>query len=188
MSLSSWLRDYLYVPLGGNRQGRWRTHVNLMTTMALGGLWHGASLRFVFWGILHGAFLSVERLFRERLPAASAGPASNVMGLAVRMATVILVCLAWVPFRADSFANTFVYYERLFSGGFEPGVLSRLNVLVTGGVGCALLVAQNLFRDRTLEQIADAWGGLRWGVAIGVMVLGLVLGSAEARGFIYFQF
>src|SRR5450432_2607336 len=96
ISLSTWLRDYLYIPLGGNRKGPVRTYVNLMAVMLFGGLWHGASWNFVIWGGIHGGMLALERArgkqsFYDRFPAA------------VRMAlTFLVVCVGWVFFRADT--------------------------------------------------------------------------------------
>src|SRR5262249_21767559 len=98
MTLSHWLRDYLYVPLGGNRRGKVRTYANLMLTMLLGGLWHGASWTFVAWGGLHGLYLAVERALGVRADAAPTG----LSLLARRFLTFHLVCLAWVFFRAPT--------------------------------------------------------------------------------------
>ena len=100
MTLSRWLRDYLYIPLGGNRKGRVRTYVNLLVTMLLGGLWHGASWTFVIWGGIHGTGLAVERWRRDRRGAArEPGPARIWMQ---RLLTFNLVCFAWIFFRSDS--------------------------------------------------------------------------------------
>ena len=100
MTLSRWLRDYLYIPLGGNRDGPRRTYRNLMLTMLLGGLWHGAAWTFVIWGGIHGTALSAERWARERfggLPACRPGSAWFV--------TFNVVCLAWVFFRSPDLAH-----------------------------------------------------------------------------------
>ncbi|MEZ6070468.1 MAG: MBOAT family O-acyltransferase [Pirellulales bacterium] len=104
ISLSSWLRDYLYFSLGGNRAGHVRTLQNLIITMFLGGLWHGAAWTFVVWGLLHGVYLVAERLIRLRFGGAaiwSTTPARVFLALL----TFLLVCLAWVPFRAATFAR-----------------------------------------------------------------------------------
>ena len=102
ITLSSWLRDYLYIPLGGNRHGARRTYAALMTTMLLGGLWHGANWTFVVWGGLHGIYLSVERVLRARF--ATIGPGrwpSSRLGIL----TYTLVNVTWVFFRAKTFAK-----------------------------------------------------------------------------------
>ena len=100
ISLSSWLRDYLYIPLGGNRHGTLRTYRNLLITMLLGGLWHGASWNFVLWGGLHGGYLALERaLFGKHLPA---GPPGALRTWLRALAVFLLVTLTWIPFRSPS--------------------------------------------------------------------------------------
>src|SRR5438034_884079 len=107
MTLSRWLRDYLYIPLGGNRKGTARTYVNLMITMLLGGLWHGAAWHFVAWGGLHGAYLAAGHWKQGRREAgALAEPTDTVLvHWLQRLMTFILVCIAWTLFRADSVAT-----------------------------------------------------------------------------------
>src|SRR5262249_13242388 len=112
VSLSSWLRDYLYIPLGGNRAGRFNTYRNLMLTMLLGGLWHGAAWTFVVWGGLHGLFLVVEHALRARRTTPSA---PTVAGDLVRIAlTFTLVLVAWVFFRAASLHDAFTLLRTMF--------------------------------------------------------------------------
>ena len=115
ITLSQWLRDYLYIPLGGNRRGPARTYVNLMVTMLLGGLWHGASWTFVFWGLLHGAALVVHRVWSERRGGARA-PFGGVIGW---LATYVFVCIAWIFFRAPDFASALVMVRKVT--GLAPG-------------------------------------------------------------------
>ena len=103
ISLSTWLRDYLYIPLGGNRGSALRTARNLMLTMLLGGLWHGAGWTFIIWGALHGAYLLVERMLRTALPAT--GRAARLLALPGAIATLLAVMYAWVWFRAGSLAQ-----------------------------------------------------------------------------------
>src|SRR5262249_24074951 len=117
MTLSAWLRDYLYFPLGGSRGGTLATYRNILITMGLGGLWHGANLTFVIWGLLHGAALVVERMLgltgeggRHRLPA-----------LAAWLITFHFVCLAWVFFRAPTFDVAQAYLGTLIAGGTATG-------------------------------------------------------------------
>lgn len=105
ISLSSWLKDYLYISLGGNRKGRVRTYLNLAITMLLGGLWHGASIKFVIWGAMHGVGLGVHKLIMERFPSFKAQGADmtsrwrRVVGIII---TFNFVCLSWIFFRADN--------------------------------------------------------------------------------------
>jgi len=106
ITLSGFLRDYLYIPLGGNRRGEGRRILNLMLTMLLGGLWHGAALRFIVWGALHGTFLVVHG-WAERIGLRCAAPLSATL-------TLVCVVLAWVPFRAANFSAAECFYGGLF--------------------------------------------------------------------------
>lgn len=111
MTLSLWLRDYLYVPLGGNRKGVARTYLNLMITMLLGGLWHGASWTFVFWGLLHGAALVVHKFWQDsRHPLR---PASQVTAFLGWLTTYVFVCVAWIFFRAERFGDAVIMLRKL---------------------------------------------------------------------------
>src|SRR3954470_15290091 len=126
ISLSTWLRDYLYIPLGGNRLGEGRTYVNLMTVMLLGGLWHGASWNFVLWGAIHGGMLAFERAqgkdsIYRRLP--------RPLRIAV---TFFVVCLSWVFFRAKTLGQALVYMKSLFAlGAVSPAAHVAAGVMYT---------------------------------------------------------
>lgn len=115
ITLSQWLRDYLYIPLGGNRKGRWRTYVNLMITMLLGGLWHGASWTFVVWGLLHGIGLGVHKLWQTYAPQ-NRTPFAGFFGWAT---TYAFVCVTWVFFRAADFTTAALILRKVV--GLEPG-------------------------------------------------------------------
>ena len=131
MSLSSWLRDYLYISLGGNRHGELKTYRNLLLTMGLGGLWHGASWNFLVWGIMHGTALSAERFWHEHAsprhrsaaPGAQVAPGLDIAGLAATGAKWVLtfgfICAAWVLFRSQSFADSAYILGSIF--GLEVG-------------------------------------------------------------------
>jgi alginate O-acetyltransferase complex protein AlgI len=106
MSLSSWLRDYLYIALGGNRHGEWKTYRNLILTMLLGGLWHGASWTFVAWGAYHGLLLALEKYFQATL--------AKIPRLMTQIVTFLLVTVGWVPFRSESFAMAATWLNRMF--------------------------------------------------------------------------
>jgi alginate O-acetyltransferase complex protein AlgI len=111
ISLSTWLRDYLYIPLGGNRKGPRRTYVNLMAVMLFGGLWHGASWNFVIWGGIHGGMLTLERKLGKRHPLRHLPPALGVIS------TFVIVCLSWVFFRAKTLHQATSYFASLFGFG-----------------------------------------------------------------------
>lgn len=112
ISLSSWFRDYLYIPLGGNRGGKFRTALNLWVVFLCTGFWHGASWNFVFWGTLHGAYLTIERLLKWNF---SFIPKWVKIGF-----TFFAVMMAWVPFRAENMQQTWGFYQKLFGFGVAP--------------------------------------------------------------------
>jgi alginate O-acetyltransferase complex protein AlgI len=108
ISLSTWLRDYLYIPLGGNRKGRVRTYINLFLTMLLGGLWHGANWTFVLWGGWHGGLLAAEKLRSERVGKKQRGPLAQIPA---QIYCILAVMLGWVLFRAPNVAAAFGFYQ-----------------------------------------------------------------------------
>jgi alginate O-acetyltransferase complex protein AlgI len=115
ITLSQWLRDYLYVPLGGNRKGARRTYINLMLTMLLGGLWHGAAWTFVAWGLLHGVGLAVHKIWTQRV-SQGREPFHGVVGW---LTTYAFVCVGWVFFRASDFGIAMLMLRKIV--GLEPG-------------------------------------------------------------------
>ena len=181
ISLSTWLRDYLYIPLGGNRGGEWRTCRNLMLTMLLGGLWHGASWMFVLWGGLHGSFLVAERVMRRARPGwfddTGAAPLLTVL-------TFLLVCLAWVPFRAPDLATCVAVLTSVFRPGW-PSLDEAMALLVMA----AAVAWQWRVRDQSLEEAAARWSeGARGMVAAACLVGVFMTSGGDSRAFIYFQF
>ncbi len=138
MTLSRFLRNYLYFPLGGNRKGATRRHVNMMVTMLLGGLWHGAAWTFVFWGGLHGAYLIVNhawRAFMRRLGRDAENPTALGRVLS-RLLTFLAVVVAWVFFRAETWERAFAILAGM--AGFNGAVLPRQTLDFLGGLGAAL--------------------------------------------------
>jgi len=146
ISLSSWFKDYLYIPLGGNRLGRHRTYVNLFIVFFVTGLWHGASWTFVVWGLVHGLFLVIEKLTNQRFP-------DRLPVFLQHIYTLFVVMMAWVLFRADTFGYAADYYKTLF--GFtevatDPLILHTLisnQYLLFLGVG--VLASVNVFKNAT---------------------------------------
>ena len=188
ISLSSWLRDYLYIPLGGNRFGKVRTYVNLMLTMLLGGLWHGAGWNFVFWGGLHGSALAFEKMLNL--------PARLAKSLGRRVVGVILtfhfVCLTWVFFRAASFSQALQMLGQIFSSFHRellPALLTGYPV-VFSFIGIAFVLH---FLPRHLETLLER-GITRIGVCsqagllAGMIWLIMQVKSSDIQPFIYFQF
>lgn len=187
ISLSSWLRDYLYIPLGGNRSGRTRTYVNLMLTMLIGGLWHGASWTFVVWGGLHGAYLIGERVLDRVLPS-GAWRRTRTARAAAMVVTFALVCVAWVFFRATSFDDAFAIVRTLFGidTGYRVFPLVDYKLVLAGFV--PLIALQWMTRELTIEEVVARTPWFARAIALGLMVTALVLMQGQDRAFIYFQF
>lgn len=186
ISLSTWLRDYLYVPLGGNRKGRVRTSINLMLVMLIGGLWHGASWMFVVWGGLHGLYLSAERVIRKL--AGDFKPGALLKPL-LAFVTFQLVCVAWLFFRAPDIGRAWTMLQAMVGINREhSAAFSRWDVTVAGLCLLGLLALHWRWRDLTLEDISRRVG---WPVTAAVcgLMLFVVLTAKDVREqFIYFQF
>lgn len=183
ISLSDWLRDYLYIPLGGNRGGSLMTYRNLAATMLLGGLWHGASWNFVIWGGLHGLFLAVERLAGVRV---AKGPVRPFDVLAI-VRTQLLVGFAWIFFRADSFSTSSEIVSRIvrFASGTNL-TPDELSVLAYAAI--ATLVGDLLLRRRLLGERVEHKAMMAGGVAAMCALLIVAFSGGEQQPFIYFQF
>ncbi|QBG45966.1 MBOAT family protein [Verrucomicrobia bacterium S94] len=186
ISLSSWLRDYLYIPLGGNKKGNGRTYTNLFITMLLGGLWHGANWTFVVWGGLHGAYLAIERPFRKKLESAAAR--SLFFRIGWMLATLFLVMLAWVPFRAASFGDCSILFQAMF--GFADGNLSVhwFSECMVVGLAGVMFVLHGLMKNHRLEHIGRKMPMLLVAASVVFMVLMIIMSPVSDRAFIYFQF
>lgn len=190
MSLSTWLRDYVYVPFGGNRGGKLRTYRNLMITMLLGGLWHGAAWTFVAWGGLHGAYLAIERATgigaRGAKPTMTGAWArvSDAVALAV---TFSLVCIAWVFFRAANFSQALDVFSALARfGGTAPTFNDVALVLFATALAFGLdVLARSVRQPLGLVQRRPVVVGLLVGLSMAAIV---VFSGATPVPFIYFQF
>jgi alginate O-acetyltransferase complex protein AlgI len=190
ISLSSWLRDYLFIPLGGSRGGRWRTYRNLLITMTLGGLWHGASWTFVVWGVLHGLLLIGHRMFQDaskRRPAFDRWLQSTA-GTGLRVtATFLAVCIGWVFFRATTFgiAATVLSHMVVPHSGLGSGQ-QNLTLIVTA-VG--LLGTQAVIRRGTWLPVVARLPAPALGASYALMLTtALLLAPNGGKAFIYFQF
>jgi alginate O-acetyltransferase complex protein AlgI len=182
ISLSAWLRDYLYIPLGGNRLGRFNTYRNLMVTMLLGGLWHGANWTFVTWGALHGFYLVVGRLMPDNIFSASAAAPFVLLRLFI---TFHLVCLAWVFFRASSIGEGLQIIGSMVNMhdvALSPLLKDRLVYVVMS----ALFVAFGWFNLTFGSELkVEGW---KRAVCEGFMLAAIVLFPGDKNAFIYFQF
>ena len=189
MTLSRWLRDYLYIPLGGNRGERSTTYRNLMLTMLLGGLWHGAAWTFVVWGGLHGLFLSVEHRRAERR-AGAGRPLADDAGARVarRLLTFHLVCLGWVFFRAETIGDATTLLGRLVTGWGvgSPLVSASVVLAIAVGIGMQYTPRRALARVQVvMSRMSPAALGCTLG--LGLLVID-ALGPTGVSNFIYFTF
>jgi alginate O-acetyltransferase complex protein AlgI len=185
ISLSTWLRDYLYIPLGGNRQGEARTYGNLLLTMLLGGLWHGANWTYVVWGAIQGVGLSLERLVFGHREQHSAP--SGWLRWARWVITFQLVCLAWIFFRAESISSAFSMIWQLghFRWAHEYAA-AWLFLALLGGTGLLIDLQLEISGNEYLFQ-RESWQ-LRYVAAVAAMVLLILFSASEPHAFIYFQF
>jgi len=182
MSLSRWLRDYLYVGLGGNRKGTRRTYLNLMLTMLLGGLWHGAAWNFVLWGGMHGAGLAAERWWTDRR-----GRREVRRPWLRRLLTFNLVCLAWVFFRAPGLGTVQELFGRLADGGGTAAVTPPVLALVAGGLALQFLPRRPVHYARDLFARLDP---VAQGLALAgvLLVIGAYVTGQGVAPFIYYRF
>ena len=194
ISLSSWLRDYLYISLGGNRRGRVRQYVNLLLTMVLGGLWHGAAVRFVLWGALHGVALALHKVWLTVVPRAKVlgsdmHPLWRVVGV---LFTFHVVCLGWLLFRASDMANFWAILSNIIHN-FDLAVLPQF----VGGYRAVVLL---IVAGYAMHYLPSRWGEAlhRRVASSGFIVQALLLTatiwlvmqvkSTDIQPFIYFQF
>ena len=188
ISLSTWLRDYLYIPLGGNRKGNLRTYANLMTTMLLGGLWHGASWTFVVWGGLHGVYLAAERWLVARLGHREIW---NKLAARVLLAllTYFLINITWVFFRAADFATAWRMITTMltFVTSGEK-ILPTVLVLQTVITTAVMLAIHWWMRNRRLDEVIDRLPAWFTGLVWGVMLMLIIITQGGSDSFIYFQF
>jgi alginate O-acetyltransferase complex protein AlgI len=188
ISLSSWLRDYLYIPLGGNRKGVFRQYLNLFLTMLLGGLWHGASLTFVLWGALHGAALAIDKLFQKVFK-----PGDNwFIKLLGWVITFHFVCFCWIFFRAGTFEIATQVIHQI-THNLRPDLLPQVvasfrAVFALVALGYLLHAIPDGFTFQ-LEGVMGRRSVVTQAVVVTVVIwLVIQVKSAEIQPFIYFQF
>jgi D-alanyl-lipoteichoic acid acyltransferase DltB (MBOAT superfamily) len=194
ISLSSWLRDYLYVSLGGNRRGKFRTYINLMITMLLGGLWHGAAWTFVIWGGLHGLYLAIHKAFTGKkvnsveTDAAPKTLAQKLIKLLCIFVTFNLVCFAWIFFRADSLNDALVYIARIGSAAGGAKMESGFQTAFAIYLLVVLLIDWLCERKKSEVPVLPEYAvlrGLVYGCALFLLVF---IGANNSDPFVYFQF
>jgi len=183
MTLSRWLRDYLYIPLGGNHGSKLFTYRNLVVTMVLGGLWHGASFTFVFWGAIHGFGLVIERELKERYPG-RLGAAAPVLQW---LMTFHVVCLAWIFFRAETMGTAWEMIGRMFTAWGGSKAITPLLLLVIAGSVAAQFIPPR-FSDR-LQISFSRLAPMAQAATLAVALVAIdTLGPEGVSPFIYFQF
>jgi alginate O-acetyltransferase complex protein AlgI len=187
ITLSTWLRDYLYIPLGGNRHGLHRTLANLIATMLIGGLWHGAAWTFVVWGALHGCYLVVERVLQKMFGQLefwkSAGARSLLM-----IGTFVAICFAWVFFRASDFTKATAVTFAMASPTVIGDALDSKSILITLTLVTSLLATHALTRKVQIQDRLDQIPTWLIASALGIMLYLCVTMPGNDRAFIYFQF
>ena len=189
ISLSSWLRDYLYISLGGNRKGNFRTYFNLFMTMLLGGLWHGANWKFVFWGVLHGLALGIERFFGQFVKL----PKNYFVRTIQIVLTFHFVIFCWLFFRAKDFQTAFQIVDNISSLTFN---LSQWQTILLGYKNVIFLMVfgfvWHFIPDNVINKLEKGFYAIP--IYIKALLLGFVFwivyatASSGPQPFIYFQF
>jgi D-alanyl-lipoteichoic acid acyltransferase DltB (MBOAT superfamily) len=192
ISLSHWLRDHLYISLGGNRHGKLRTYFNLFMTMLLGGFWHGASWNFIVWGALHGLALGVHKAFRSVLHIDPAKRATGLMGILARLLTFHFVVFCWIFFRNTSFENSWHMIEKIaleFNPELFPqiwdGYTEVMCLIVFGFILHFLPDSMTAFCQRAVTKLPLI---LKAVLLTAVIFLIIQVKSSDIQPFIYFQF
>ncbi len=192
ISLSSWLKDYLYIPLGGNKKSRHRTYANLLTVMILGGLWHGSSFNFIIWGALHGSYLVIHKLINDRIPDVKLSFFKTKFGKIIAiLITQYFVFLAWIPFRIQNPDMILYAMEKYLFFDFQVQQFqTTLSENLFSTVLIILFIILNFisYKKNILEKISN----LRifyWMLFLsGVMILILFFFDGNSEDFIYFKF
>ncbi len=209
ITLSAWLRDYLYIPLGGNRKGKFRTYINLMITMLLGGLWHGANWTFVVWGGLHGLYLWVEKFFKDLKPKTTEPTTKIVIvepvvtkaslvpitmgkkftGFVYAMFTFFLVNVTWVFFRSSTFTKSWALLKSMFGQTNEGApLLTTLAIIKVTVIITGMLAAHWFMRNTRVLEVAYKLPWWIVGIIWSIIILLLILSQESSSSFIYFQF
>ena len=194
ISLSSWLRDYIYIPLGGNRKGKNRHYINLLITFLVSGLWHGTGFRYIFWGLLHGIYQIIEKLIVRY-----SNSKIKIPVFVQQLITFLLITIAWVPFRAASMSDATKVFKNM-SDGFNLAVIWDGSLLDVGldiydyvVLACALLIAFIKNRNISLYNIFRKMNiAVRWAcysvIFLVLLIFGVYGAQFDANNFIYFKY
>lgn len=185
ISLSSWLKDYLYIPLGGNRHGITRMYVALMLTMLLGGLWHGAAWTFVVWGGLHGTYLILERLQRRYLPF----KITAWNGIFLAFTTFTCVNITWVFFRAEEFSTAWNMIKSMFYVHHDGAkVLATFDIVKVCTVVAIMFLCHWFMRNTSMKEVSLKTSPVILGIVWAIMFILISIAQSAGEQFIYFQF
>ncbi len=194
ISLSTWLRDYLYISMGGNKVPKYRIYFNLLFTMLMGGLWHGAAVRFILWGALHGVALAIHKVWLERVPKAKVmGDDMQRVWRWIGMAfTFNIVCLGWLMFRADSMNTVTTMLRQIFTD-FEfahigAAIKSYSTFYILLILGYILHLLPSRYSDYVREKLTHAPLWQQVAVVVAIAWLVMQFKSSDIQPFIYFQF
>ena len=187
ISLSNFLRDYLYIPLGGSRKGQLLRYRNLMITMILGGMWHGSTTNFAIWGFLHGLYLIVAHSFRKFSRASRTRIRGRVYKFFSWFLTLLVVLIAWVPFRTSTFSTTLEFWKAMFSTGASAEVLGISSIIFPLIIGCAWLYREPRTIDVDEVHVTGEVSTVRLLVMGLVLTLAVVMHGTSAD-FLYARF
>lgn len=192
ISLSTWLKDYLYISLGGNRKGKIRTYLNLVITMLLGGLWHGASWNFIVWGALHGTALAIHKFFRTLTGRGKDYRSRGIRKVFAILTTFHFVCFCWIFFRNTTFESSMSMITQIFTS-FHPEVFTQMvsgywEVFLLMSVGFVIHFCPDRWQDKFSGVIVRMPLLGKALVVIALVFLVLQVKSSDIQPFIYFQF
>ena len=185
ISLSSWLKDYLYIPLGGNRHGILRMYIALMLTMLLGGLWHGAAWTFMVWGGLHGTYLILEKLQKQYLPF----KITKWNGIFLAFITFSCVNITWVFFRAREFETAWNMIKSMFYMQTDgEKILGSFEIFKVCAVIGILFICHWIMRNTSMKNVSLRTKPIVLGIVWAIMLFLIVISQGSGEQFIYFQF
>lgn len=184
ISLSTWLRDYLYIPLGGNRHGITRMYAALMITMLLGGLWHGAAWTFVIWGALHGIYLVIERLLRNKIRI----KINTWNGILLALLTYTCVNITWVFFRAREFETAKNMLASMFGLNDGAKILQSFDIIKVFMVITILFICHWVMRNTSMKAVSLKTPPVVLGIVWAILFVLICIAQGSGEQFIYFQF
>ena len=193
ISLSTWLRDYLYIPLGGNKKSSSRTYLNLMAVMIIGGLWHGAAWNFIIWGILHGMYLSLQKILIDRFPLIKNNQFfSSKLGIIISiLVTQYLVFLTWIPFRVKNLDDLTYSMQKYILLDFQ--IERTIEFIIEHQFSFVLIwifIILHIFayKKQNLTEIISKLSLWKWFVFLTSIIVMIVFTVGDSADFIYFQF